>query len=98
MFDSIGEKTFYIFGACNIIAIPMVYCLYPETNQRTLEDMDLLFAADTPWVWDAERTFAQLKVEQAHRESQEEIEEGVKTNDSESEKGKENATQMIEGE
>lgn len=25
--------------------------------------MDLLFAADTPWVWDAERTFARLKEE-----------------------------------
>lgn len=25
--------------------------------------MDLLFAADTPWVWDAEKTFARLKAE-----------------------------------
>lgn len=63
MFDSIGEKTFYIFAVCNIITIPMVWALYPESNQRTLEDMDLLFAADTPWVWDAERTFARLKEE-----------------------------------
>lgn len=36
---------------------------YPESNQRTLEEMDLLFAADSPWVWDAERNFAQLKAE-----------------------------------
>jgi Sugar (and other) transporter len=63
MFDSIGEKTFYIFAVCNIITIPMVWSLYPESNQRTLEDMDLLFAADTPWNWDAERTFARLKEE-----------------------------------
>lgn len=41
----------------------MVWALYPESNQRTLEDMDLLFAADTPWNWDAERTFARLKEE-----------------------------------
>lgn len=41
----------------------MVWALYPESNQRTLEDIDLLFAADTPWTWDAERTFAQLKAE-----------------------------------
>lgn len=26
--------------------------------------MDLLFAAHTPWVWDAEKTFARLKAEQ----------------------------------
>ncbi|KAM5465086.1 putative dihydrolipoyl dehydrogenase [Microsporum audouinii] len=61
MFDAIGEKTLYIFAISNAITIPMVWALYPESNQRTLEDMDLLFAADTPWTWDAERTFAQLK-------------------------------------
>ncbi|KAK2802546.1 hypothetical protein FQN50_007352 [Emmonsiellopsis sp. PD_5] len=63
MFEAIGEKTLYIFAISNVITIPMVWALYPESNQRTLEDMDLLFAADTPWTWDAERTFAQLKAE-----------------------------------
>ncbi|EME40821.1 hypothetical protein DOTSEDRAFT_90925 [Dothistroma septosporum NZE10] len=63
MFNAIGEKTLYVFGACNVITIPMVWALYPETNQRTLEEMDLVFAADTPWVWDAERTFKRLKEE-----------------------------------
>jgi hypothetical protein len=29
--------TRYIFGVANIITIPMVWALYPETNQRTLE-------------------------------------------------------------
>lgn len=63
MFGAIGEKTLYIFGACNMVAIPMVWALYPETNQRSLEEIDLLFAAPTPWVWDAESTFARLKEE-----------------------------------
>ena len=63
MFASLGEKTLYIFGACNLITIPMVWALYPETNGRTLEEMDLLFAADSPWVRDAERNFARLKEE-----------------------------------
>ncbi|EFE40097.1 MFS monosaccharide transporter, putative [Trichophyton verrucosum HKI 0517] len=63
MFDAIGEKTLYIFAISNAITIPMVWALYPESNQRTLEDMDLLFAADTPWTWDAERTFAELKAQ-----------------------------------
>jgi hypothetical protein len=26
--------------------------------------MDLLFASPSPWVWDAEKTFARLKAEQ----------------------------------
>lgn len=61
MFNAIGEKTLYIFGISNAITLPMVWALYPESNQRTLEEMDLLFAADTPWNWDAERNFALLK-------------------------------------
>lgn len=38
----------------------MGWALYPEGNQCTLEGMDLLFAADRPWVWDAEENFAKL--------------------------------------
>lgn len=63
MFNAIGEKTLYIFAISNVITIPMVWALYPESNQRTLEEMDLLFAAKTPWVWDAEKNFARLKSE-----------------------------------
>lgn len=61
MFAALNEKTLYIFGICNIISIPMVYCLYPETNQRTLEEMNLVFASDSIWTWEAEKNFAILK-------------------------------------
>ncbi|RWA10654.1 hypothetical protein EKO27_g4459 [Xylaria grammica] len=60
----IGATTLHIFGIANIISIPVVWALYPETNQRTLEEVDLLFASPSPWVWDAEKTFARLKAEQ----------------------------------
>jgi Sugar (and other) transporter len=60
MFNTVGERTLYIFSASNIITFPMVWALYPESNQCTLEEMDLLFAADRPWVWDAEKNFAKL--------------------------------------
>lgn len=63
MFKNISEKTFYVFGACNAISIPIVWALYPESSQRTLEEMDLLFASDSWWNWDAEKTFARLKEE-----------------------------------
>lgn len=63
MFDSIGEKTLYVFAACNVISVPMVWAFYPESNQRTLEDMDLLFASDSWFVSDAEKTFGRLKAE-----------------------------------
>ena len=61
MFESLGEKTLYIFAACNAITIPMVWALYPETNQRTLEEIDLLFASDSIWNWEAEKNFKNLR-------------------------------------
>jgi hypothetical protein len=35
----------------------MVYCLYPETNGRKLEDIEHLFNIDSPWNWDAEKNY-----------------------------------------
>jgi hypothetical protein len=66
MFKQLGEKTLYIFAACNAITIPMVWALYPETNQRTLEEIDLLFASDSIWNWEAEKNFARLREESEH--------------------------------
>jgi hypothetical protein len=63
IFEAINEKTLYIFGGVNIACIFIVYALYPESNQRTLEEMDLLFACDSIWTWDAEKEFARLKAE-----------------------------------
>jgi Sugar (and other) transporter len=63
IFQKLHEKTFYIFGAVNILTLPIVWAFYPESNQRTLEEMDLLFACDSWWTWDAERTFARLREE-----------------------------------
>jgi len=34
-----------------------------ETNQRTLEEIDLLFSHTSPWVWKAEEHFAIVKAE-----------------------------------
>ena len=63
IFAKLQEKTLYIFGGVNIFAILVVWALYPETNQRTLEEMNLVFAADSIWNWEAEKNFAILKEE-----------------------------------
>lgn len=63
IFDNIHEKTLYIFGVVNILSIVVVWALYPESNQRTLEEMDLVFACDSIWAWEAEKNFAKLKEE-----------------------------------
>ena len=41
----------------------MVWAFYPETANRTLEEMDLLFASKSPFVWDEERNFQRLKAQ-----------------------------------
>ncbi|KAK3670541.1 hypothetical protein LTR78_009645 [Recurvomyces mirabilis] len=61
IFAQLHEKTLYIFGGVNVLSILVVWALYPETNQRTLEEMNLVFAADSIWNWDAEENFALLK-------------------------------------
>ncbi|KAK1083234.1 hypothetical protein LTR33_003391 [Friedmanniomyces endolithicus] len=63
IFAALNEKTLYIFGGVNALSILVVWALYPETNQRTLEEMNLVFAADSIWNWEAERNFAVLKAE-----------------------------------
>lgn len=60
VFARIGSNTMYIFGAVNLLSILMVWALYPETANRSLEQVDYLFAADSIWNWDAEKSFQQL--------------------------------------
>ncbi|RMY75316.1 hypothetical protein D0862_13949, partial [Hortaea werneckii] len=61
IFERLNEKTLYVFGGVNLFAIVVVWAFYPESNQRTLEEMNLVFAADSVWTWDAEKHFAKLK-------------------------------------
>lgn len=68
MFSRIGENTLHIFGAINFLSIPMVWALYPETANRTLEEMDLLFTSKSPWVWDEEAHFKKLQAERPELE------------------------------
>ncbi|QRW22840.1 Sugar (and other) transporter [Rhizoctonia solani] len=88
MFNAINEKTLYVFGACNVLAIPFVWAFYPETNQRTLEEMDLLFSADSIFAWEAEKAFAKLQAEhpevvhQAHTHEVPQVAESVADQDS----------------
>jgi len=64
-FEKLEEKTYFLFAIANVCSIPFVWAFYPESNQRTLEEMDLLFASDSPFNWVAERNFARLKAEHA---------------------------------
>ena len=41
--DRIGSKTYFIFMCFNLVCIPIIALLFPETKGRALEDMDDLF-------------------------------------------------------
>jgi hypothetical protein len=38
-----GSKIYYFFMAVNLVCVPIIWILYPETKGRPLEDMDVLF-------------------------------------------------------
>ncbi|KAI0742980.1 general substrate transporter [Daedaleopsis nitida] len=63
MFSRIGENTLHVFGAVNFLSIPLVWAFYPETANRTLEEMDYLFMSKSPFVWDEEAHFKKMKEE-----------------------------------
>ncbi|KAI5795345.1 general substrate transporter [Peziza echinospora] len=44
MLDSIGWGTYLFFAVMNAIFLPIIYFFYPETRQRTLEEIDIIFA------------------------------------------------------
>lgn len=47
-----------VFASFNIACLPLVYLFFPETNGRTLEEINLLFMADSPLVFANEKAFA----------------------------------------
>ncbi|KAK4901019.1 hypothetical protein LTR49_027372 [Elasticomyces elasticus] len=65
MFGALGPSAFYIHAVFNLFAVAVVYCFYPEVACRTLEEIDLLFASKSPFVWTTERRFQKLKLEHA---------------------------------
>jgi sugar porter (SP) family MFS transporter len=44
MIDHIGWGTYLFFAVVNACFVPFIYIFYPETKQRSLEEIDLIFA------------------------------------------------------
>lgn len=40
---NLGANIYFFFMAINLVCVPIIYLLYPETKGRPLEDMDALF-------------------------------------------------------
>ncbi|OCF45048.1 hypothetical protein I317_01099 [Kwoniella heveanensis CBS 569] len=61
LFNAIGEWTFLLFCLLNVLALPYIYFLYPETAGKSLESMDVLFAQDSIFVHRQAKALAQLE-------------------------------------
>ncbi|KAJ5975994.1 hypothetical protein N7481_009701 [Penicillium waksmanii] len=62
------------------IYIPIIYCFFPETAGRTLEQIDFLFASKSLFVWDKEE-FARRKAQFNAQIRKMETEDGGYTGD-----------------
>jgi len=40
---ALGSNIYFFFMVINLVSVPIIYLLYPETKGRRLEDMDVLF-------------------------------------------------------
>lgn len=60
MFSTLGYKTLILFGAFNFLSLPLVYFFFPETKGRTLEEINLLFAAESPFASANEKEYHRL--------------------------------------
>ena len=56
-----GFWVFIIFALFNFVQIIPVWCYILETAHRRLEDLDILFASDSPLAYRAEREYNEKK-------------------------------------
>lgn len=57
-----GFWVFIMFGLLNLLQIIPVWLFYIETSDRHLEDLDILFASDSPLAYKAEKEFNAKKL------------------------------------
>lgn len=58
MFDNIRSRTYFLFTGLNLLWIPTVYLFYPETKDRSLESIEMMFTAESPFFWNMENAYA----------------------------------------
>ncbi|CCH45845.1 Hexose transporter 2 [Wickerhamomyces ciferrii] len=77
-FANIGVYTYTIFAVINLLMIPVVYFLYPETAGRTLEEMDIIFENSDPRrPWDVVHQAKILPFGYSHGKFAEDIEKAT---------------------
>jgi hypothetical protein len=57
IFANLQNRAYFLFAGLNLLWIGVVYLFYPETKDRSLESINLLFIPDSPFVWAAEKSW-----------------------------------------
>jgi len=57
MFSHIKSRTYFLFAGLNLLWIPIVYLVYPETKDRSLESIDAMFTSRSPLFKSMEREY-----------------------------------------
>ncbi|KAF4313524.1 Sugar/inositol transporter [Botryosphaeria dothidea] len=57
MFDTLKNRTYFLFAGLNMVWMPIVYLFYPETADRSLESIDVLFSTSSPFNWKMEQQY-----------------------------------------
>ncbi|KAK3673365.1 hypothetical protein LTR78_006911 [Recurvomyces mirabilis] len=57
MFGHLENRTYFLFAGLNLLWIPIVYLLYPETKDRSLESIDAMFSSSSPFFNQMERSY-----------------------------------------
>jgi MFS family permease len=63
MFQALGWKTLMVFACFNVVALPLVYFFFPETANRSLEEVNLLFSLDNPLEYKNEAEYQRMLFE-----------------------------------
>ncbi|KAK4495992.1 hypothetical protein PRZ48_013260 [Zasmidium cellare] len=57
MFGDIKSRTYFLFAGLNLLWIPIVFFLYPETSKRSLESIEAMFTSSSPLFKDMEKAY-----------------------------------------
>jgi len=87
MFGNIKSRTYFLFAALNLIWIPIIYFFYPETKDRSLESIEVMFESDSPLYSAMERSYREKGDVVARKGGKDEIERRISVISISSEKG-----------
>ncbi|KAJ6095865.1 hypothetical protein N7486_006611 [Penicillium sp. IBT 16267x] len=57
MFGTLTNWTYFLYAGLNLCWVPIVYLVYPETRNRSLESIETLFSTSSPFHWKMEQAY-----------------------------------------